>query len=497
MAVPVDWPCPDLASRRARLTPDRTAMVDAATGREWTYDELDRGPVAALAGGLRRAGVRPGDRLGVAIGPGVRHANLVHAAARAGSCLVPLPPDAPPAVLADRTDAAALDAVVTTDPDGISDWFDGPAVAAEELDAEPTTAEPHRWHRDDVQWLVFTSGTAGDPRAVELTAGNLVASATASARRLGVEADDRWLACLPMHHVGGLAPVVRTALSGTAVVVQAGFDTDGTAATMTANEVTGVSLVPTMLSRLLDGGWSPPASLRFVLLGGAPASAALVERARAAGVPVWPTYGATETASQVATARPREAVEHPGTVGWPLPGTTVAVVDGSDDPVAPGAVGELVVGGPTVSPGYAADPHATARRFDAAGRFRTRDRGYLDEAGRLWVVGRLDDTVVTGGETVHPSDVEAVLRTHPGVADAAVVGLADEAWGEIVGALVVGTGEANATAADLNARCRARLEAHAVPKVLAFADSLPRTASGSVDRAAVRETLRSSGSAGV
>lgn len=485
-----DWPRQDLLARRAAESPDQRALVAAETGREWSYEELSE-LADGLAGGIEAAGLAPGDHLGVLPEPGVRLARLVHAAARAGVVFVPLPPDAPERAVRRRCSAADIDGLVTTGTaDGnVPTGFDGPVFEIGELERSEPVASPSEWHRDDVQWLVFTSGTTGRPRPVKLTVGNLVTSAVASARRLGVEPDDRWLACLPMHHVGGLAPLVRAALDGTSVVVQPGFEAERTADAMSTHDVTGISLVPTMLDRLLDGGWRPPASLRFVLLGGAPASAELLDRCESAGVPVCPTYGATEAASQIATATPEEAFEHRGTVGRPLDGIEVDIVDRADRAVPVGESGELVVSGPTVSPGYYGDVAATADPFDDGG-FRTRDRGHRDGAGRLWIEGRLDDAITTGGETVQADAVEAALRAHAGVAEAAVVGLDDEEWGQVVAALVTTGSGPSVDPAALRDHCRDRLDPAAVPKLIEVAAELPRTASGTVDRAEVADRLR-------
>lgn len=485
-----DWPRPDPLARRAADAADQLALVDTETGREWSYRALS-GRVDELAAGLATAGLAPGDHLGVLLEPGARLAELVHAAARAGVVFVPLPPDAPERVVSHRCSAADIDLLVTDDraAENVPPDIDSPVVELDGLTRPGADPAPVEWHGDDVQWLVFTSGTTDRPRPVELTAGNLLASATASARRLGVEPDDRWLACLPMHHVGGLAPLVRAALDGTAVVVQAGFGTDATADAMATYGVTGISLVPTLLDRLLDAGWHPPESLRFVLLGGAPASAELIDRCESAGVPVCPTYGATEAASQIATATPEEAFEHRRTVGRPLGDTEVDIVDRAGRPVPVGESGELVVSGPTVSPGYYGDPSATADRFDDHG-FHTRDRGYRDGVGRLWIEGRLDDAITTGGETVRAETVEAALGSHVDVSEAAVVGLDDEEWGQVVAALVATDSERRVDPTALRDHCRERLDPVAVPKLVEVVAELPRTASGTVDRAAVRSQLR-------
>lgn len=499
MYLPVDWPVPDLVSRQAAVAPDRTAMVGVGAGVTWTYGELSTGPVDELAASIQGTGVTPGDHLGVLVPPGPRMAQLVHAVARAGAVLVPLSPDAPAEVLSDRCAVADVDTVVcSTGTERMAvRAFDGPVFTADAngssvvdplRDHRTAKVSGYRWNRDEVQWLVFTSGTLGEPEAVQLTIGNLIASATASAFRLGVDPADRWLSCLPMHHVSGLGPVIRSALYGTVVAVQAGFDVDRTARAMADHEITGISLVPTMLSRLLDAGWTPPSSLRFVLLGGAPAPRALIERCQSVGVPVNPTYGTTETATQVATAAAGEAFEHPGTVGRPLMGLEVTILDEEYDPLPPGETGELVVAGPTVSPGYYGDDGETAWRFEERG-FHTRDQGYRDQAGRLWVRGRTDDAIITGGETVQPGEVEAVLRSHPAVDDVAVVGLDDEEWGQVVAVLVSTSAGSRVDAADLRGHCRDRLEPYAVPKVVRLAGELPRTVSGTVDRDAVRDLL--------
>lgn len=500
MYLPVDWPVADLVSRRAEATPDRLAIIAAETGEAWTYRELSVGPVAELAAGITEVRIPAGGHVGALLEPGVRLAQLRYAAARAGVVFVPLSPDAPAGVLAERCSVADIDALVCgggTERAAIQ-AFDGPVYTADvagsggvdSLATHRAESPPsHRWDRNEVQWLVFTSGTVGEPRAVKLTAGNLLASATASAYRLGVQPDDRWLACLPMHHVGGLAPFVRSALYGTAVVVQSGFEAGAAAGIMAEYDVTGISLVPTMLRRLLDTGWTPTGSLRYVLLGGAAAPRSLIDRCRDAAIPVHPTYGMTETASQVATARPQDAFAHPGTVGRPLHGIELRVHTDKDDPAPPGEPGEVVVAGQMVSPGYYGDVEATADRFDG-GSFRTRDRGYRDDAGRLWVVGRLDATIVTGGETVQPAGVETTLQAHPGVEAAVVVGLPDSEWGEVVGALVETSESAHVDESVLRDYSRERLEPAAVPKVIGFADEFPRTASGTIDRGAVRDRLQ-------
>ena len=481
----------DLLRLRADSTPDRTALVDADRGETWTYDEFDRRvdrTAAALAEIEPDAG-----RVAFLLDTRPAFAAAYFAVARRGGTVVPLNVRLATDTLATQVDRAGVDAVICESetaetaravaPDGAS------VVSVGSIESRGADAADIRDAATDGDRLVmFTSGTTGQPKGVRLTRDNLVASAVGSAYRLGVEADDRWLVCLPMYHMGGLAPLVRSTLSGTTTVVLRSFDAEATAAAVDDYGITGVSLVPTMLTRLLDAGWRPSKSLRFVLLGGAPASPDLVERALDRGVPVYPTYGLTETASQVATATPADLEDDSDTVGRPLRGTAVTVLGDDGGVCDPGETGELVVDGPTVTPGYL-DDEQTAAAFDDRG-FHTGDLGYADDDGRLWVVGRVDDAIVTGGENVHPARVADALRDCAGVADAAVVGLPDEEWGERVAALVVSE-NTSLTAETVRDRVGDRLADFAVPKTVALADSLPRTASGTVDRAAVRERLRS------
>ncbi len=313
--------------------------------------------------------------------------------------------------------------------------------------------------------LVATSGTTGAPRWVVLTQGNVAAAVAASQARLGNSAADRWLLVLPLHHVGGLSVLWRTVAAGGAMVLHERFDAGRAAAVLRSGEATIASLVPTMLHRILaaEPGPYPPAR---VLLGGAAAPPDLVARGLDAGLAVLTTYGMTEACSQVATVAPGEERAALGTAGRPLDGVEVTV----------GADGRIAVAGPTVSPGYAGGP-------PREGPFVTSDVGRFDAAGRLVVLGRADDVVVTGGEKVWPHHVEQVLRQHPEVTDAAVHGVPDPEWGERLTATYAG----EASAADLAAWAAARLPPHAVPKDWRRVHAIPRTALGKLDRESLRQ----------
>jgi O-succinylbenzoic acid--CoA ligase len=495
----------DWLAHRADATPEAPALCDG-DGTVTTYAALDA-DVEELAGRLSTHGVGVDDHLGVFMETRPAFVEVVHAAMRVGATLVPLNARLTEAELAERLDVADVDcllcgaetaeravaAAAVLDRDLPVAGLDGGVGGATDLlGTDPEEFEVPALTLDGIEAMPFTSGTTGRPKAVCLTAANLAASAAASAFRLGLHTDDRWHVALPMYHMGGLAPVYRSVLYGTSVLVEDtrdGFDPERTLDVLASNGATCTSLVPTMLRRLLDAGGDGnpfPESLRFVLLGGAPAPESLLAECAERGVPACPTYGMTETASQIATAAPREAREHPGAVGNPLLFTEVTVVGEDGRAVDRGETGELVVAGPTLTPGYYGETASTREQFCSFG-FRTGDVGYRDDGGRLYVLNRVDDRIVTGGENVDPGEVLEVVTDAPGVTDAAVVGIPDEEWGERVAALLVTDGGFDREAFD--GHCRERLAGFKLPRTVRLVEAIPRTASGTVDRAAVRERL--------
>lgn len=484
----VDW----LAARAARA-PDTLALIDADTGTRYSYRDLDEA-VDTLASGLRSVDVGPGTRVGTRFPRGPAAIKLVWATLRTGATLVPLDVSAPPETLADLVETAGIDRLVLDSENREElDSTIPREVKAHSLDGLTEAGNADRGSRqdperarfgslDETRILLFTSGTTGDPKAVRLTPRNLGASAAGSAFRLGVDPGDRWLLTLPLYHMGGLAIPLRAAMYGTAIVVEQAFDAERTAEHVEQYEATGISLVPTMLKRLLDTGWRPD-DLRFALVGGAPTPESLARRAFEAEVPLFTTYGMTETASGIATATPTELRADPATVGRPLRTVTVGILDEDGSPRKTGERGEIAVSGPVVSPGYL---DRSWSRSDT-GWFHTGDEGSLDADGKLYVTGRQSDLIITGGENVHPQTVEAAFRALASVEDVGVVGLPDEEWGQRVAALVVRAGDRSS--ADLKAAVGEQLAEYAVPKTISFADSIPRTGSGTVDRAAVRRLL--------
>jgi O-succinylbenzoic acid--CoA ligase len=510
MNLPSEPQGSDLLAERAATTHMKTALVRTTDGERWSYGDLDAA-VERTTGQLAALGIESGDRIALLSENRLEFLQTVFATMRLGAVLVPLDvqrstPElvgqlerAQPTLLlcTARTAEAALEAAT----DATIEAHDGVSVVSLDeggqvttlQEQEPATVQRASPDAETVRLLLFTSGSTGEPKAVRLTAGNLRASAIASAMRLGVSPGDRWLSPLPAYHMGGLAPFLRSTLYGTTALLQPEFDAEATLAALREHDATCLSLVPTAVTRLLDAAAAGLPELRFLLCGGAPTPQELVDRCDRLDVPLCPTYGMTEAASQIATASPEEARTHEGTVGRPLLWTDVTIVDEDGQPIPGGETGELVVDGPTVTPGYD-DPDTTDAAFGEHG-LHTGDLGYRDEAGRLWITGRLDDRIVTGGENVDPEVVAEAVRAQESVANAAVVGLDDPEWGEQVAALVVpvevesAAGEVDIDTDALREKLRDRLADYECPKTIATTASLPRTASGTVDRDAVRSRL--------
>lgn len=315
--------------------------------------------------------------------------------------------------------------------------------------------------------IIATSGSEGQPRAVLLGNAQLDAAAAGANERLGLGAGDRWLNCLPLHHVGGQAILWRCARAGATVLLHDGFVAATVAFDLATHAVTHISLVPAMLARLLDLGIQPPPSLRVALIGGAALSRQLYDKARGAGWPLVVSYGMSETAALIAAHAPDDGPWHEGLAGRPLPGHELRI----------GADGRIAVRGPQVMLGY-----ADGSGVDSAGWLTTGDLGAIDADGRLSVLGRADDMLISGGCNVHPQEVEACLAACPGVDDVAVTGAPDPIWGDVVVALVVGPVEP----AELFEHARRHLPTAAQPRRFHRVDQLPRNATGKLDRPALR-----------
>jgi o-succinylbenzoate---CoA ligase len=447
-------------ARAAAGRPERVAL-ETLEG-SCTYAEL-LALARAGADELADRGARPGERVAIALAPGLAFAQALHACLLLGAVAVPVDvraTDAERAAIGEGTTVlveeplsrrSAHERRVGLRSDGLGDGHD--------LD---TTAV-----------VLHTSGTTSEPKPVELTYGNFLWSALGSSVALGQDEAERWLCTLPLSHVGGLSILLRSCIYGTTALVHERFETERALYALRDQGVTLVSLVATTLARLLDAGLQRPPSLRCALTGGGPVPPALLARAREADVPVSLTYGLTEACSQVTTT-PLAAIAGRGAPGGrqaaagpPLFCTHLQIA----------ADGEILVRGPTVAAGAAAQD----------GWLHTGDLGSVERDGRLLLDGRRAETIVSGGENVSPAEVEAVLAAHPQVLEAAVLGRPDREWGEAVTAIVVARPGAEPDEDELRAHCARALAPYKVPKRMVLtSEPLPRTRSGKLLRRELR-----------
>ncbi len=479
----------DWLAARADTTPRATAVI---TGNlRWTYAELDL-RVNQFASRLLLY-TKFGDRIAALLANDIDYVCLIHASARIGTVMVPLNIRLSAEEIGWQLKRARCEILVFDQSTAIKthkitvsglEPIAAETLAAGDFSGQSPISDPPALEND--QAIIFTSGTTGKPKGARLTYANHFYSATASGWRLGVLPEDQWLCCLPLYHVGGMAILLRSCLYGTAVELHDGFDVAAVSDSLDAGQVTIISLVPTMLHRLMRHreGRPWPGSVRHVLLGGAAAPQDVIAESRDLGIPISATYGLTEASSQVATALHEDLCRKPGSVGKPLLFTQVAIVDDEGQPTPRLVSGEIIVSGPTVMAGYDGDEGSTANTVKNEW-LHTGDAGYLDEDGDLWVLQRQDDIIISGGENVYPAEVEAVLRSHPAVAGACVVGIRDEEWGQRVAAAVVLHKPDQITAEALLAYCRQRLAGYKLPRRVLFLKDLPQTSSGKIQRSAV------------
>ena len=376
--------------------------------------------------------LRPGDVVAVALPPGEAWLSIASATWAAEASLLPVDHRLPGP--AERDLLADARPTVLVSGDG---WRRVPSGRP----ADPAVA-----------LIVPTSGSSGRPRLAELTRSAVEAAVASSLRALGAEAGDGWVSCLPFAHIGGLLVLLRGLLGGAPLLFRGAAELEPVAG------FPFVSVVPTQLIRALDAGVDLLGH-RALLVGGGGMDAALRERATAAGAPCVVTYGLTQSCGGVVYG------------GRPLPGVSVRIAEG----------GEIQLGGPTLLRGYRDGSDAGLTRD---GWLPTGDAGSLDGDGRLHVLGRLDDLIVSGGENVWPGDVEAALRSHPAVADCAVFGRPDPSWGQrVVAAVVPRDLGAAPTLEALRDHVGALLGRHQAPRELLVVETLPRTALGKLRRA--------------
>ncbi len=504
---------PDWLARCSENRPDHLAIQCGQV--RWSFAALDW-QVRQLARQLVTIGVQEGSRVALLAGNGLAYVACVHALTRLGAILVPLNTrltlhelcwqvrdvradllisDAHYATLAAAIEQqmSAEDASASILPGRILLMAEAAGTVQAVRSSYELLPETDAYLRTMIdlsatQAIMYTSGTTGHPKGVLITYGMQWWSAVGSALNLGHHADDCWLACLPLFHIGGLSILMRSVIYGISVNVQEKFDPIAVNRAICEEQVTIISVVAVMLQRMLAAldaqlGARYPASLRCVLLGGGPAPLPLLEDCTQRGIPVAQTYGLTESCSQAATLAPADALRKPGSAGRPLLPVQLRIVrdDQAMQPASAGEPGVILLKGPTITPGYADRPAETARSL-RDGWLSTGDIGYLDEDGYLYVLDRRSDMIVSGGENVYPAEIEAILLAHPDVEEVGVCGQSDAQWGQVPVAFIRLRSGSSSSASALIAYAAQRLARYKLPRAIHFVDQLPRNSSGKLLR---------------
>ncbi|HET7172506.1 MAG TPA: AMP-binding protein [Gaiellales bacterium] len=498
-----DTPLTPFVLRHVERLGRKAALVDAGSGRAITYGDLPA-EIAAAAGGLARAGHAPGEVVGVVLPNLPEFAVVFHAVLERGGVVTPVNPALTPAEMARQLEDARARYVITSADRAatVSEAAgDAPVLLLGSPDLRGAELAPEPSGPDDLAALPYSSGTTGFPKGVMLTHRNLAANIVQVEGVFRCDEDDVLLAVLPYFHIYGLTVNMNFALArGATVVTMARFELQAFLEAIEAHRVTRAFLVPPILLALAKHPLVDRhdlSSLDVIVSGAAPLdpgiAAVVAERL---GCRVVQGYGLTETSP--VTHLPPEGpvmVAKAGSVGPPIPGTECRAVDiESGGRLAAGEDGEIVIRGPQVMRGYLRDEAATAAAIDADGWFHTGDIGHVDADGWLFIVDRLKELIKVRGLQVAPAELEAVLQSHPAVADAAVVPSPDRHGGEVPKAFVVLRGEADLD--DLRAYVADRVARHKRVRRIETVESIPRSASGKILRRVLVQQEREAAASG-
>jgi fatty-acyl-CoA synthase len=483
----------DISAKRAALTPHRVAFIDALTGRSQTYAQLEE-RAARAAGALSGLGVARGDRVAILCRNRIEFFEIMFACAKLGAILAPLNWRAPPAELAPLMDDCTPTLLVYGREDADAARAlerDGLALLALDDGYEPLLAATlpmrteSRWRGDDIWTLIYTSGTTGEPKAVIKTFQMAMVNAFHASQAFGIREGDHTLNFLPLFHTAGIHLLtIPVLVAGGTVHVLPGLSTDHAMALLPKLDL--FFAVPAVYQQLAADPRFDALDLSHVRAwgcGGAPLADVLVERFAAKGALVCNGYGMTETGPTAFVAAREDALSKIGSVGKPQLLLDVRLVDPEGRDVAEGESGEIWMRGPGLTPGYWNKPHETAKAFTEDGWLKSGDIGRRDAEGCYYVAGRIKEMFISGGSNVYPAEIENTLARHPAVLEAAVIGVADEKWGEVGAAFVLVTPETAAPSAEeLIQFCRANLAGYKIPRHISFVDEFPRTAAGKIKK---------------
>jgi fatty-acyl-CoA synthase len=493
---PLHFPrAPDPLRYWRRIAPNRIALVDRARGGRQTYAELDAA-ADRWAGVLRGRGIGRGGIVAALAGNRRELAELFFACGRIGAALLPLNWRLSAAELAPILADARPDLLIgearfrekAEESSADTIWIDLDDEAPRLLAAPYPSAEDVEVDGDDPLLILYTSGSTGKPKGAVLPHRQILWNAIATTTAWELTADDVAPVSTPLFHTGGWN-VFATPLwhRGGTVVLLDGFDADGFLAAFEEEGCTVALTVPTQLLLMTESPrWGRPLPrLRRFVSGGAPCPASLAARVREAGYTFREGYGLTECGPNCFSIPDDEAARRPGCVGWPVPFLEMRLEADDGGEAADGQPGELLLRGPQVFAGYLRNPEQTVATFTADGWLRTGDLAMREEDGAYRICGRRKEMYISGGENVFPAEVEAALCDCPGVAEAIVIGVADEKWGEVGRAFVVPRPDALLTETEVAAHARTRLAGYKVPRTVFIVAEIPRLGSGKPDRRAL------------
>jgi o-succinylbenzoate---CoA ligase len=481
---------PNFLKKRAFLTPERTAVY--FNEQTISFKELYEKSYQT-AGQLQRLGVKKDQYTGVLLKNHLDTIVILFALQLIGVKAVILNNRLSKKELVWQVNDSRVAALlIENDFYEIKQDLEVPVITKEELFAAPleTPAIQEEINLNDICTVMYTSGTTGNPKGVLHTYGNHWWSAVGSALNLGYTESDRWLCSVPLFHISGYSILMKSVIYGMPIILHESFDADRAITDIKNKQVTIMSVVGTMLFRMVEAleDSKLPNQFRCALLGGGPAPLPLLEACKAKEVPVFQSYGMTETASQIVTLAPEYSITKLGSAGKPLFPSQIEIILEDGRIATPMEAGEIVVKGPNVTLGYLYRPDATQGNF-IDGWFHTGDIGYLDEEGFLYVLDRRSDLIISGGENIYPAEVESVLLAHPDVADAGVTGFDDETWGQVPAAFIVRQKNKHVTEEELKQFCLENLAKYKVPKSFYFTEKLPRNASKKLIRRKLSELV--------
>jgi len=495
--------CADIVGERSRLSPERTAIVDVGTGQRLTYREMNHRASICARAWLYGLGLKPGDRLGFLSGNRLEFIDAYFAAGKSGIILVPLGTRLTAPELAVIAGDAGLSALVysTEHVETVGELAVGTQVGrlvalddkASEMDlgweeAVQSIGEgefvPQVCRPEDPFCLLYTSGTTGRPKGVVIPHRMVAWNAYNTVVCWQLTEDDVSSIFTPLYHAGGLSAfLMPIMLAGGTIVLHHGFDTGEVWRTIEAERCTVVLGVPTIWKMLADApefATTDLSHVRCLFSGGAPLPRHLIDIYRERGVVMRQGYGLTEVGVNCFAMSDEEAWTKAGSIGRPLMFTEAKVIDEGGQALRPDQVGELCFRGPHVSAGYWNNPQATAQSRDAEGWFHTGDMARYDTDGFFYIAGRAKDMFISGGVNVYPAEIENILLQHASLADAAVVGVPHEKWGEVGVAFVVAAEGQAVTAEELTGYLGGKLARYKIPREFRFVDQLPRTPYGKV-----------------